>query len=85
MSSTLTVSLDSDLLQLAEQEARSRQTTLSDVVRQQLHVMAENWKDSQSGQTPVTDSLRGAIKLPKDFDKNAVLAEELLKKHGVHD
>ena len=85
MSGTLTIDLDSDLLALAEQEARSRQTTLSDVVRLQLRVMAQNWKGSQSGQTPVTDSLRGAVKLPSGFDQRAVLVEELTKKHGVRE
>jgi Family of unknown function (DUF6364) len=83
MSVTLTIKLDSDVLQLAEQEAQARHTTLSEVVGDQLRVMARNWRDSQAGKTPVTDSLRGTVKLPTDFDERAVLTEELRKKHGV--
>jgi predicted transcriptional regulator len=83
MSATFTINLDSDILQLAEQEARSRHTTLPEVVAHQLRVMARNWQDSRAGKTPVTDALRGAVKLPADFDARAALTEELKKKHGV--
>jgi hypothetical protein len=83
MSATLTVDLDTEVLQFAEQEARARHTTLPEVVAHQLRVMARNWQDSRAGKTPITDSLRGAVKLPPDFDERAALREELLKKHGV--
>ena len=36
MGATLTVNLDSEILQLAEQEARARHTTLREVVARQL-------------------------------------------------
>jgi len=54
-----------------------------EVVAHQLRVMARNWQDSRAGKTPVTDALRGAVKLPPDFDERAALTEELQKKHGV--
>jgi hypothetical protein len=83
MSATLTVDLDLETLHFAEQEARARQTTLAEVVARQLMVMARNWQDSRAGKTPVTDSLHGAVKLPPNFDEEAALTEELLKKHGL--
>lgn len=83
MSTTLSVNLDSDVLELAEQEAKARHTTLADVIAQQLRVMAQNWQDSRAGKTPVTEALRGAVKLPPDFDERATLTEELHKKHGI--
>jgi len=73
--------LDNEVLVLAEQEAQARHTTLTEVVRHQLNVMARNWKDSRAGKTPVTDNLRGSVKLPPDFDEQKILAEELQKKH----
>ena len=85
MSTTLTVSLDAELLQFAEQEAKARQTTLPEVVAQQLRVMASNWQDSRAGKTPVTDALRGAVKLPPDFNERTMLTEELQKKHGARE
>ncbi len=83
MSATLTVNLDSEILHLAEQEARARHTTLPEVVARQLRVMARNWQESRAGKTPTTDALRGAVKLPSDFDGRATLTEELQKKHGL--
>lgn len=83
MSATLTVNLDSEVLELAQQEAKARHTTLPEVVTQQLRVMAQNWQDSRADKTPLTDTLRGSIKLPAGFDERAVVTEELLKKHGV--
>ena len=82
MSFNLTVNLDNEVLVLAEQEAQARHTTLTEVVRHQLNVMARNCKDSHAGKTPITDNLRGSVKLPPDFDEQKILAEELLKKHG---
>jgi len=82
MSATLTIQLDSDVLQNAEQEAKARQTTLPEVVAQQLRVMARNWQESRAGKTPVTDALRGAVNLPAGFDARASLTDELRKQHG---
>jgi hypothetical protein len=81
MNSTLTVSLDDEVLALAEQQAQALHTTLTEVIRHQLNVMARNWKDSRAGKTPITDNLRGSVKLPPDFDAQKILAEELQKKH----
>ncbi len=83
MSATLTIRLEAEVLRSAEQEAKARHTTVSEVVVQQLRVMARNWQDRQAGRTPITDALRGVVKLPSGFDERAILAEELQKQHGV--
>ena len=83
MSTTLTIHLDSEVLQMAEEEARARHTTVPELVAQQLQVMARNWQARRAGKTPVADALRGAIKLPPDCDERAALTDELHKKHGV--
>lgn len=82
MSATLTIHLDEDVLKSAELAARARGATVSDVVSHQIKVMAQNWQDSQASKTPITDSLRGTVALPADFDERSTLADELLKKHG---
>jgi hypothetical protein len=67
VSTTLTVSLDSETLRLAEQEARARHTTLPEVVVGQLSVMARNWQDT-----------RNATRLPRLFGlRQYLLAREL--------
>jgi len=82
VNATLTIDLDSGVLELAEREARHRRTTLPEVVGEQLRVMARNWQESQAGKTPITDALRGAVRLPLDFDEKAALTDELQRKHG---
>jgi hypothetical protein len=82
VNATLTIDLDSGVLELAEREARHRRTTLTEVVGEQLRIMARNWQESQAGKTPITDALRGAVRLPLDFDEKAVLTDELRRKHG---
>lgn len=82
MNATLTVQLDAEVLQFAEQEARAHSVTLPEVVRRQLTVMAENWRDSQAGRTPLTDALRGSLILPADADTRALIDEGLRKKYG---
>lgn len=82
MNATLTINLDSEILEMAEQEARHRRTTLPEVLGEQLRVMAKNWRDSQQGKTPITDALRGAVRLPAGFDETTFLTDELQKKHG---
>ena len=57
----LTADLDLHTLWLTEQEALARNTTLPEVVAQQLRVMARKWQQSGEGKSPVTDALRGAV------------------------
>ena len=76
MSGTLTIHVDPEVLQSAEEEAKARQTTLPEVVARQLRVMARNWQDSRAGKTPITDALRGAVEVPADFDERDALAGE---------
>ena len=52
MGATLTVNLDPEVLQLAEQEAQARHTTLPEVVARQMRVMARNWQESRGGERP---------------------------------
>lgn len=74
--------LDAEVLQFAEQEERAHRVTLPEVVRRQLTVMAENWRDSHAGRTPLTDALRGSLPLPADTDAREVISEGLRKKYG---
>jgi hypothetical protein len=83
MSATLTVNLEPDVLASAEQAARARHTTVAEVVGQQLRVMARNWQDSRANRTPITDSLRGTVTLPAEFDPRAALTVELAKRHAL--
>ncbi len=82
MNATLHLELDPQILHEAELEARRRNTTLARIVARQLGIMSLNWKESQSGKTPLTDFLRGAVQLPEDFDLKTTLEIELASKYA---
>jgi hypothetical protein len=82
VSATLTIQLDQDILNAAEKQASAQNTTLPKILSLQLLIMAENWRDSHSGKTPVTDFLRGSVQLPPNPDWKAIVATEIDRKHG---
>ena len=68
MSATLTMEVDAEVLVQAGREAKARNVSVPAAVEQLLRVMAENWRSSQMGESPITDSLRGSVKLPPGVD-----------------
>jgi len=82
MNATLTVNVDAEVLEQAAREAGAHKMSLPQAVEQLLRVMAENWRLSTQGRTPLTDSLRGCVSLPPDADYRAVVAEEVGRKYG---
>lgn len=82
MSATLVIEVDQDVLDSAEKSAKARNTTVNEVVADQLKWMAENWRQSQAGKTPITDSLRGIAHAGAAGSQD-LLADQLMKKHGL--
>ena len=82
MNRTVTLEIEREILDSAELQAKARETSVAEVLIGQLRVMAQNWEDSRARRTPITDSLRGTVKLPPDFDARTALTEELQKKYG---
>jgi hypothetical protein len=82
MNATLTVDVEREVLEQAAREAQAHNTSLPQAVERLLRVMAENWRLSAQGSTPVTDSLRGCLPLASDADYRGIVAEELDKKYG---
>jgi hypothetical protein len=55
------------LLELAAREAHAHNSSSPQAVERLLRVMAENWRLSTQGRTPLTDSLRGCLPLASKF------------------
>lgn len=68
MNATLTVDVETEVLEQAAREAQAHNSSLPQAVERLLCVMAENWRLSTEGRTPVTDSLRGCAPLASDGD-----------------
>jgi hypothetical protein len=64
----LTVDVDADVLERAAREAQAHNQSLPQAVERLLRVMAENWRLSTQGKTPITDSLRGCVPAPPNGD-----------------
>jgi len=82
MNATLTVDVETEVLEQAAREAQAHNSSLPQAVERLLRVMAANWRLSTQGRTPVTDSLRGCAPLASDVDYRGIVAEELGKKYG---
>ena len=73
----LTLSVPENGVKLAKRYARKNKTTVSSLVNR-FFASLEN---SQSPQTPLTDSLTGIAKLPKGMDEKELLENAILEKH----
>ena len=82
MSTTLSITVDDEVLALAEQQARAHDTQVSSAIDSLLQTMAENFRLSRQGLTPVTDRLRGIVQIPTGRDWRDLAAEARIEKHG---
>ena len=82
MSATFSLDVDPEVLRLAEEAAGARQISLSKMISEYLETVADNRRDSSAGKSPVTDSLRGSVKLPENFDQREAVEEALGQKYG---
>lgn len=82
MNATLMVDVETEVLEQAAREAQAHNSSLPQTIERLLRVMAENWRVSTQGKTPVTDSLRGCVPLASDADYRGIVAEEVGKKYG---
>ena len=86
--SQLTITLDDNLLQAAQEYARRQGQELNKVVTELLKAAvqpATDAPDSQSAQafSPRIQRLYGAVKVPADFDYKKVLEEAIQEKYGL--
>jgi hypothetical protein len=89
--SQLTITLDDNLLQAAQQYARQHGKELDALVAQLLADAVQpvaNTPDSQSAMTTeqrlaIVQSLAGSLKAPADFDYKKELEEGLTEKYGL--
>jgi len=79
MTTKLTLSLNKSIIEKAKRYAKGNNQSLSQIIESYLEkVTSEN---PELGD-PELDSLRGIIKLPKDFDLKKESRKLRVKKHG---
>jgi hypothetical protein len=79
MTSKLTLSIDSRVIEQAKRYSRKKGISLSKIIESHLRSVASKGKRSKKGSA--TDLIGIAGKVPKDFDYNDVLFQALSEKH----
>ena len=80
MDTKLTLKLNEDIIEKAKEYAKSKKTSLSDLVENYLQKLT-NEKKSKNTITPLVKSLSGIINLPKDYNHKKDYADYLTNKY----
>ncbi|MFN6039386.1 MAG: DUF6364 family protein [Bacteroidota bacterium] len=81
MDTKLTLKLDEDVIEKAKNYAKSRKTSLSNLIENYLQKLTSN-KKSKRKITPVVKSLSGVVKLPRNYNVKKEYTDYLIKKYG---
>ena len=83
--SKLTLTAPAEVIALAEEQARMTHTSISAMFVNFILAKAKKSKTRQSRRNvgPLTQSLTGIVKLPKDFDEKEFMSDLLTEKYGL--
>jgi hypothetical protein len=81
MNVKLTLSMEQAVIERAKKYAREKGSSLSDIVENYLRILVQEDGDAVMDPTPVTNSLKGSFKAPKDYNYREQLSAVLAKKY----
>lgn len=81
MNTKLTLTIEQSLIDKAKRYAKGKGRSLSDIVENYLKVIIKEENAKVIDSTPITSSLRGSFKAPKDFDYKNELSKGLSEKY----
>jgi len=79
MNTKLTLSINKSIIEKAKRYAKGNNQSLSQIIESYLEKVTSN--NMELGD-PELDSIRGIIKLPKDFDLKKESRKNKIKRHG---
>lgn len=85
MNTKLTLTIEQRIVARAKKYAKKRGRSLSDIIENYLMVITKEERSGAIEITPLTKSLRGSFKAPKDFDYKKELSKELSEKYLSHE
>jgi len=87
MGSKLTLTVDEEVIKAAKAYAKSQGRSVSSLVENYLKSLSSEVEEPEpiSAYTPITNRLRGALKVPADFDYQKTLEDALLEKYQLKD
>jgi len=81
MNTKLTLTIEQTIIKKAKKYAKGKGRSLSDIIENYLKVITKEEGRSDFEITPLTKSLRGSFKAPKDFDYKKELSKGLSQKY----
>lgn len=81
MTTKLTLTIEQDVIKIAKIYAQQKGRSLSELIESYLKSVTAKTSDDK-GLSPKVKKLKGAIKLPEDFDYKKSLSEEITKKYS---
>jgi hypothetical protein len=80
MDTKLTLKLNEDIIEKAKEYAKSKKTSLSDLIENYLQKLTDD-KKSKNTITPLVKSLSGVISLPKEYNDKKDYTDYLTNKY----
>ena len=81
MKTKLTLTIEQSIIDRAKQYAKGKERSLSDIIENYLKAITNERRVSEIELTPIVKSLKGAFKVPKDFDYKKELTKGLTEKY----
>lgn len=81
MNTKLTLTIERKVIERAQEFARSKGHSLSEIVEIYLKTITTEDPDKYSEDAPITKSLRGSFNAPSNYDYKKELSEALRKKY----
>ncbi len=82
MNTKLTLTLEKEVIEVAKKYAKEKGHSLSELEENYFKLLTKDAKTEIIELSPKVKSLKGILKVDKDFDYQEILEEEIIKKHG---
>lgn len=81
MNTKLTLTIEREIIERAKQYAKEKNRSLSDIIENYLKFLTNKDSNADSDLNPAIESLKGAFKMPKNFDYKKELGKRLEDKY----
>tara|TARA_R110000868_G_scaffold95236_3_gene262160 strand:- start:3403 stop:3654 length:252 start_codon:yes stop_codon:yes gene_type:complete len=82
MNTKLTLTIEREIIERAKNYAKDKNRSLSDIIENYLKILTKDEKKNPGKKlSPVTESLKGSFKMPKNMDYKKELRNRLEEKY----
>ena len=82
MNTKLTLTIEREIIERAKNYAKDKNRSLSDIIENYLKILTKDEKKTPGKKlSPVTESLKGSFKMPKNMDYKKELRNRLEEKY----